>query len=88
MDESKLETAIQKLNGEQSSYLFENLKTFPENAWFNPTNADGNKYSICDQLSQQGLICKRSIPIQKNGVWCGQRVSFLYRLDLDYRSAN
>ncbi len=61
----KLETAVRKLLPEYydaSHYLYILFK-HPENEWFEPTNAQDEYYSICDQLARLNIICTQKIPI-------------------------
>jgi len=66
-------------------YIWGLLCSCPEGQWFAPTNKHEHLYSICDALfHEHHLLCKKIVPILKNGLFTGNKVYFLYKSDLDY----
>jgi len=92
---SKLTCQIQKQITPDgcAEYFIARLAEFPENEWLYATNSvdvdsRGNSYSIFNELYQKGLVAKTAAPIWRDGSYCGQRIRFLYRHDLNYGEQN
>lgn len=85
--ETALSSAFKKLFPESfdSEYYIEALLARPEGEWFAPTNED-DSYNRIDQMAAMHLVCKRTSPLWSNGSFRGQRVEFMYRLDLNYKN--
>lgn len=83
-----IENRAEKLNDVYKcdlKYLFEILFTLPENEWILVDNStQENKYSVCFELFKMNLICKKTEPIFRNGLFCGNKHYFKYNKELKY----
>lgn len=91
MEDTPLAFQMKKVLAEESYACYlACLQEFPEGEWVAPTNGAGtgpraSAYTIFDDLYQASLVAKRVAPIWRNGSFCGQRVKFLYKTDLNYK---
>ena len=79
-------------NPDVTAYYLSRLAEFAEGEWIRPTNATdkdprGDSYTIFSHLYELGLVQRQAAPIWRNASFCGQRVTFRYRLDLNYGEA-
>ncbi len=61
-----------------TEYYLSILFTFPEKAWFAPTNKTNEAYTICSQLAEAGLISVRRTPQVVHGCLHGIKHEFFY----------
>lgn len=62
-------------------WWIEKVKSLPKNAWFSPTNKDGEEYSVCIDMSTHNWISKMIEPVWSNGSFKGNKISFFIKID-------
>jgi len=84
---NKLKETFEKISpvSDKPQYI-EALSIFKENEWFSPTNKNDERYSKCEYLYTCGLIAKKILPIWNNGSFIGNKIMFMYNLNLKYLS--
>lgn len=86
MEETKLYQAAKKLfpDNYDVNYYVESLYKFPEGEWFEPTNREGEDFTMCRELADIHLVQLKITPNWVNDSFRGVRTQIMYKKDLKY----
>jgi hypothetical protein len=84
---SQIKNAVHKhgfLEEETNEHYLNILYSLPENEWFLPSNKNNEEREVCWWFASHGLICKKHIPIFRDGSYVGMKEWYYWNKELNY----
>lgn len=76
---------LKVMSPDDADFQIQSVAKLPVNEWFRPQNTIlDNTNDICDEWALSGLMCKKIVPLWKNGSRVGSHYEYLFNPDLNY----